>query len=190
MPISYPGALTHVAFRIIQTRPRSILDVGCGFGLWGFMARMYTDLDERRLQRDQWKVRVDGVEFFSSYIGPIQRELYTHVFIGDAMKIVPQLGDYDLAICGDMIEHLTKPEGIQLIQLLKQRTKRFFIITPARWIEQGNVFGNPKERHISKWTREDFEPFGRVLELNRTLVLEAEGVLQIHGERCPTGDGP
>ena len=190
MPISYPGALSHVGFRIIQLKPRSILDVGCGFGLWGFLSRMYTDLDERRLQREHWKVIIDAIEIFSTYIGPIQRELYTHVFVGDAMKVLPQLGSYDLAICGDMIEHLTRADGLQLIQLMKQRCKRFFVITPARWIEQGTVFGNPHERHIYRWTREDLAPFGTVLELNRTLILEAEGVLPICDTGHPFGDGP
>ena len=43
MPVSTPVHLSHCLNHIIQLSPQSVLDVGCGFGMWGFLCRTYLD---------------------------------------------------------------------------------------------------------------------------------------------------
>ena len=44
MPVSTPVHISHCLGRIIGLNPEPVLDVGCGFGLWGFLCREYLDV--------------------------------------------------------------------------------------------------------------------------------------------------
>jgi hypothetical protein len=46
MPSSRPTTIPVVIHLLRQIRPRSILDVGIGFGKWGHLFREYTDINE------------------------------------------------------------------------------------------------------------------------------------------------
>ena len=65
MPVSTSVHLSHCLANIIRLEPRSILDVGCGFGTWGFLCRTYLDVFLERVQPEDWQVRIDGIEFSS-----------------------------------------------------------------------------------------------------------------------------
>lgn len=178
MPISYPGALTHIGFQIIKQRPRTVLDVGCGSGMFGFVARQYTDLDGRRYTPAEWRTRVEGIEIFPNYLTPVHDYIYDRVYIGDAVDVLPNLGDYDMIICADVIEHMDRVKGDMLLQLMHSKSKTFYVVTPSYWIPQGTVFGNEHETHIYPWKAEDFTRFGRVLNLHRSLTLEGKGAIE------------
>jgi len=178
MPISYPGALTHIGYSIIRMRPKTVLDIGCGSGMFGFMARQYTDLDLRRYPKHSWQTKIDGIEVFPAYITDVHHYIYDHVYIGDAIEVLSNVPDYDLMICADVIEHMDEAKGKFLLELMHAKSKKFFVVTPDRWIPQGEVFGNPFERHIRQWTKEELEPFGKVLNLNRALTLEGYGSIK------------
>ena len=44
MPVIIHIQLTHCINKIIQLQPKSVLDVGCGFGKWGYLCREYLDV--------------------------------------------------------------------------------------------------------------------------------------------------
>lgn len=175
MPISYPDAFPVVGFKIIRERPTSFLDVGCGFGMMGMLAREYTDIDLRRYQRHEWKTRVDGIEVFPGYITELQRLIYNTIYVGDALDVLPSLGVYDLVVCCDVLEHLDEKDGSHLLDLITLKCKKALISTPVRFIKQGAVFGNEHETHRKLWTQEELKPRGKIQVRGQALILEIEG---------------
>ena len=51
-------------------QPRSILDVGCGFGKYGMLLREYLDVWHERYDKERWQVRIVGIEAFEQYRNP------------------------------------------------------------------------------------------------------------------------
>ena len=166
MPVSRPNHLGYIGEQILELNPMSVLDVGCGFGLFGMLFRTLTDIWEGRY--DSWQTRIDGVEIFERYITDLQRKIYTNIYLGDIVNIIDTLPDYDFIYMGDVIEHLTKENGITLLEKLKRKGKVVIIATPLVVSEQGTINGNENERHISQWHSNDFvgaeiNTFGNVL---------------------------
>src|SRR4030095_10541174 len=109
MPSSRPNAIPTIIHLVRQLKPRSILDVGVGFGKWGHLFREYTDIleaerDPARYQRQNWQVRIDGIEGFPDYLTDMHRFIYNSIHCGDARLLIRSLGQYDLIFFGDIIE--------------------------------------------------------------------------------------
>jgi hypothetical protein len=135
MPSSRPAIIPSVIHWVLQLNPQSILDVGVGFGKWGHLFREYTDIvqaarDTARYHRPNWKVRVDGIEGHAAYLTEMHQYLYNNVYTGDAARILPTLPAYDLIFFGDIIEHFTKPDGLEgrhpLHAKIRHRPRRLF----------------------------------------------------------------
>lgn len=68
---------------------------------------------------------------------------------------------YDLIVCAELIEHLPKEKGHDLLRLLAHATRGLAIVTsPVGFQEQGELFGNPHQKHLSGWTPEELEEAG------------------------------
>lgn len=170
MPCSRPSALAPMCNRIIERDPMSILDIGIGFGKFGFLAREYTDV---RLGRYfHWETRIDGIEIFEKYVTPLQRGVYDNIYIGNAIDILPTLADYDMIICSDLLEHLDEKDGVFLLDAIKKKSKFAMIATPIRVLEQQALYNNEHERHISAWSKERLSQWGEVLQFDNTYLLE------------------
>src|SRR6266700_387262 len=167
MPSSRPNTIPTIIHLIRQLRPRSILDVGVGFGKWGHLFREYTDINEAendpsRYDRKHWKVRIDGIEGYAGYLTPMHRYLYNEVHVGDACKLIKKLPRYDVVFMGDVIEHLDKKAGQQLLrEAVKKSQKAVIVSTPKQDTGQSDLCGNELERHRSLWAARDFEAFDR-----------------------------
>lgn len=148
MPSSRVAHIPAVLDYVMQTKPPSVLDIGVGFGKWGYLFREYLEVWDGHLD---WTHTIDGIEVFPDYIGEHQSAVYNTIHIGDALGIVPTLGDYDLIFMGDVIEHFTKYDALTLIAACRQHSKAVLITTPDGFVEQGDVFGNEHERHLSAW---------------------------------------
>lgn len=169
-------------------RPRSILDIGCGFGMWGFLSRMYLDVAEERVQPADWKLRVDGLELFEPYIQTHQRALYSNIFIGDVRELAPKVENYELIIAGDVIEHLDKDDGETVIEQLYDKATRALLVNiplGEGW-EHPERHGNPGELHRSQWYIEDFHPYPNIAE-TFTLPAGAYGSFFCPKD-CPTDE--
>ena len=65
-------------------------------------------------------------------------------------------GPYDVAFVGDVLEHMTKEEAINLINTLKENVKHIFISIPIVFMPQGADGGNPYEEHIKPdWSHDE-----------------------------------
>ena len=165
MPSSRPNTIPTVIHLLRQLAPQSILDVGVGFGKWGHLFREYTDIQESehdpaRYDRKNWRVKIDGIEGFPAYLTEMHRYLYNQLFTGDALEVLKTLGTYNLIFLGDIIEHLDKPAGIELVrEAVAHANKAVVLSTPRFATDQTDLCGNPMERHRSLWSEKDFRKF-------------------------------
>jgi len=165
MPSSRPNTVPIVIHLVRQLKPRSILDVGVGFGKWGHLFREYTDIleserDPARYRRENWQVRIDGIEGFPNYLTEMHRYLYNDLHTGDARNLIRQLPAYDLIFMGDVLEHLSKADGHQLLRdAFALADKAVIITTPKYETAQTDLCGNELERHRSLWAARDFREF-------------------------------
>lgn len=171
MPTSEVGIVPVVVKEMRRLQPRSILDVGIGFGKWGFLAREYLDVWQGRLGRGEWEIRIDGIEAFPGYHNPLWDWIYDSVHIGDVRNLAEEMGSYDLVLMCDVIEHLDRPSGVRVVQALMDRSRAMIVTTPTTFWAQGAENGNPFERHVSHWKDTDFRKFGgRTIEYPGQLV--------------------
>jgi hypothetical protein len=167
MPSSRPNTIPTVIHLLHQLTPKSILDVGVGFGKWGHLFREYTDIRQAeknpsRYERKNWQVKIDGIEGHAAYVTEMHRYLYSEIHLGDAGELIKKLPRYDLIFMGDVIEHLEKKAGFQLLQDAVARANKAVIVTTPRYeTGQADLCGNQLERHRSLWTLRDFRCFDR-----------------------------
>jgi hypothetical protein len=165
MPSSRPTTIPTVINLLRQFKPQSILDVGVGFGKWGHLFREYTDIlqaehDPARYQRANWKVRIDGIEGYASYVTEMHRFLYNELFIGNALELIHTVPQYDLIFLGDIIEHFEKKDGINLLgTAVRKAAKAVIVSTPKFETGQEDLCGNELEKHRSLWSARDFRKF-------------------------------
>ena len=146
---------------IVCTKPRNILDVGVGFGKYGFLSREYLEIwRSHRIYRDDWEIRIDGIEAFKSYLTPVHDFIYDNIHIGNAIDILPTLKiNYDLILLVDIIEHFTFEEGMKILNECRARTRNIIISTPINIGHQKDAFGNSFEIHKFQWRKEHFDKF-------------------------------
>lgn len=161
MPVSIQVQITHCLNKIIQVQPQSVLDVGCGFGKWGYLCREYLDVFPGRPFKHEWTTRIDAIEFFEPYIMEHQRFLYTNIMIGDVRDLCKQIDHYDLIIAGDVIEHMFKDEAEAVVETLYAKSNKLLMVNipiGEGWLHP-EQYGNPAELHRSEWYLEDFSAF-------------------------------
>ncbi|UCD82317.1 MAG: hypothetical protein JSW26_13100 [Desulfobacterales bacterium] len=162
MPTSPYAHLYPMVEYLNEARPASLLDIGVGNGKIGFIARDFLDVIlGERYRKEDWQIRIDGIEIFSAYIQNHQKAIYDKIFIGDAFEIIDSVGPYDLIVLGDVLEHLNKEMALQLLDKCIARTKGHVIINiplGEGW-HQPEICGNPYEKHLSSWQPDDFQPF-------------------------------
>lgn len=162
MPTSNSVILDTVISAARRCQPRSILDVGVGFGKFGVLFREFIDIRAAEEKpedyaRKNWSTRLEGIEVSPQYLTPLHAFIYDQVHTGDAREVIDGLGQYDLIWCGNVIEHFEKEEAWRLVEKLWQHTERVLMIaTPYAEAPQGSSFGNPHECHLSSWTEADW----------------------------------
>jgi hypothetical protein len=141
--------------------PHSILDVGCGFGLWGFLCRFCLDVHKGRHFKDSWTTRIEAVEVHEPYIMPHQKFLYDRIHIGLVEDLIDSLGEFDLYIFGDVLEHLPKEAGQRVFRTAYNMARKGVVVNIPlgdQWLRDGRD-ENPYEAHVSTWDIVDFLEF-------------------------------
>jgi len=142
---------------VVRLRPQRVLDVGAGFGKWGYLAREALDFMAGRIERGEWRTVIHGIDAFPHH-SPLWEWVYDAVTVGHALELRHSLAKYDLVILGDVIEHLTKEDGLILIRTLLAQNRHVIVTTPLDFFDQ-EIGDNTYERHLSLWTRSDFNPW-------------------------------
>ncbi len=181
MPSSQLSQLTDIIELIIFTNPKTILDIGVGFGKYGYLSREYLDVWSRKKDYNKWTVRIDGIEAFEQYLTPAHNYIYDHIYIGNAINILPTLIiNYDLILIIDVLEHLDYNEGLIFLKECIKCGKNLIVSTPKAIGTQDIVFNNPYERHKFQWGKKHFNDF-----INRCFIPNDISLICYIGENTP-----
>jgi len=153
MPSSRHYTISLVLDKVMKIKPKTILDIGIGYGKYGVLFREYLDLWNTDESFDS--VNITGVEAFKKYQNPVW-DVYDSVYLDDIKNVLPLLRKkpvFDLVFMGDVIEHFTKEEGLRILKELVYNN--IIIVTPLEVSEQTIVYGNEYETHKSSWSKED-----------------------------------
>lgn len=152
--------LTPVSNLLVQVDPKSVLDVGVGFGNYGMIARAFLDVWPGRFEKEKWQAKIDGIEYYKEFKNPTYDFVYNKVYFGDVFEILPKLEKYQAIILMHIVEHMEKTQALKLISLAKSHcTKRIIIGTPSKFFKTGwPKF--PKEEHKCLITTLEFQKMG------------------------------
>ena len=157
MPSSDPAAIPSVIRFVKTLQPKTILDLGCGFGKWGFLFREYLEVAKGRYYPKDWEVDITWVDIFPKYIVDQHHVFYDRIRVEDVFAFFEHDRQvYEFIMCGDLIEHLDKGFGCTLLEIMRERGKANCVVTPAKFVAQGAYLGNEHESHKCLWTENEF----------------------------------
>lgn len=169
MPFSNSEQISPIFSEVKRKAVSSVLDVGCGMGVYGMLCRVQLDLynDEQFYEkleapnRDRWQIRIDGIEGTPEYVPLIPDWAYDHIEVGDALEVLKgrKDGQYDLVLALAIIEHFSKEDGERFLDELVRVGGRVIVSVPKQVMPQ-EVPGKPYETHRSNWSDADFRTKG------------------------------
>lgn len=167
-----PVLNTHIlSFLSDDLGDRVILDVGCGFGEWGFLIRIRKSGCPYMIGVDIWRSHLERLCPLKVYDECIQVEVPSIPFNKKSV---------DISLACEILEHLPKSVGYELMKELERVTKETIIVSsPLNPLPQDEVYGNPYERHISEWFSEDFIRYGYETKVVHMLPKMLEAVDRI-----------
>lgn len=138
MPTSIPEGKSFIRDCVARIKHESMLDIGCGEGTY---AKMFPEA--------HWT----GIEVWEPYITQFNLpELYEKLLLSDARNIdYEALGKFDVAVAGDVLEHMTAEEAKSLLEKLKVIADTVIVSIPLGHHPQGAVNGNVHETHVEDW---------------------------------------
>jgi 2-polyprenyl-3-methyl-5-hydroxy-6-metoxy-1,4-benzoquinol methylase len=129
---------------------KKVLDVGAGRGIVGTMLDIYRTPEV-----------VHGIEIHEPY-ARFAKKFYSEIFVGEAIEILQTMGDraYDVVTCFEVIEHLEKQRGYQLLREMERVGRLVFLSTPVKFFEQEQFDENAHQAHKSLWTPRELGKLG------------------------------
>jgi ubiquinone/menaquinone biosynthesis C-methylase UbiE len=126
---------------------KSVLDLGCG--------------NNSPIQFTNVKYSV-GVDNFSPYIKSSQeKSIHSQYIKSNLINLEIKDKTYDLVLCSEVIEHLKKEDGRNLIKKMNNiAIKKIIITTPNGFLEQAEFDGNSMQKHLSGWTIQELKKLG------------------------------
>ncbi len=99
-----------------------------------------------------------GIEAWEPYIEQFGlTSLYNQIINQDVRQISwRELGNFDVSIAGDVLEHVTKEEAISIVDQVLEISKTLIISIPVVHMPQDAYEGNPFEIHVKPdWSHEE-----------------------------------
>lgn len=150
----HPFSYHPIVFRFISDlRGKTIVDCGCGKGIWGYLIRSTRSLDNSHLV---------GIDIDKEYLKFCSKhKVYDRLIRADIKKLPLKDGSVDILICSEVIEHLSKKDGIKFLREIDRvgsRGGRAIITTPNMKLDTFITLG--KDSHSSRWNVSDFKKMG------------------------------
>ena len=125
---------------------QSCLDIGCGRGPFKFIQDFYSV----------------GCDIHHSYlIKAREKGYYDNLIRCDVRQLPFKPKSFDIAICIEVIEHLDKAGGIELLrQMEKIASRQVIITTPWGYYPMKEREDNPCLCHLSGWLPQEFHEMG------------------------------
>jgi len=150
MPYSDQRLDKRVISIVKSVKPKTVLDVGPGAGKY---SKLIKGVDP--------SISIEAVEIDRQYVKDFKlRELYDKIHITSIQQFIETQHDnsYDLIIFGDVIEHLKKSEGVDVLNFFVYRSKHIIVQWPHGYV-QNTWEGHVHENHIAVWGKSDFANF-------------------------------
>lgn len=140
-----PEGLAIVVERLKALKPKLVLDVGAGDGMWDeLLAEREFDLHALEV----WEPNVKKYDLANKYEAVIVKD----------MRMFTDWELYDVVIMGDVLEHI---EQDQALFLLRKITVPIFLTIPTSPCKQdGKAWGNPHETHRYNWSHGELNILG------------------------------
>lgn len=176
MPISNWNQIPAIMNEVYRLQPKTVLDLGIGFGKYGPLLREVLDGMHGRCRPAQWGKILVGYEAHADYENPCW-SCYNVVWRLDfaARDFVMY---FDVALMIDSLEHLEPERGAAFLEELVQRNKHVIISVPVVHMPQEAVYGNEFERHRTHYNLNSFDQYNpEVLFRGETAVFSIKGKL-------------
>jgi predicted TPR repeat methyltransferase len=122
--------------KVLEIQPKSIIDVGAGAGTYSQLLRKHLP-----------DTKFIAVEIYGKNIEQYKlQEMYDEVIYADVRLLNSFVAD--LVIFGDVLEHMTQVEAINVWDVARHSAKWGIISIPIVHYAQGEVDGNIHEAHI------------------------------------------
>ena len=141
---------------VLREIPRSsdrltILDAGCGMGIWGYLLKVSR----------QASVRLVGIDLALPYLSFVkQRNVYDALVRGDLTRLPFQDKTFDYVLAVEVLEHLPKNQGRKFVSELERCCRKKIILTTPNGFRPQEVPGVITEKHLSGWTVDELRSFG------------------------------
>lgn len=136
MPYSDIANKDWIVEKVRQIAPENILDVGVGAGNLEYYVRSNLGTS----------IQLDGIEVWKPYISEFNLlERYNNLFVIDAREW--KNWNYDLVMFGDVLEHMSEQEAVELWKKAADQARYAIITIPIIHYPQGAYAGNPYEIH-------------------------------------------
>jgi hypothetical protein len=125
----------------------TVLDLGCGY--------------HSPIQRCDMPFSV-GVELFEPYLQESKRKgIHNQYIKADIMKLEYKPKSFDAVIALEVLEHMTKQEGADLLAKMEHwARKKVILTTPNGYFLQDAYHDNPLQEHRSGWSAHDLRELG------------------------------
>jgi hypothetical protein len=165
MASSFVNQIPTIVHLIQKINPKTVLDIGKGFGKYGFLIHEYVGIDNTvKLNpmlpmKDQSRVAVDAVEVDNDLMLPHLHFFYNKVIEGDVLQLYKSFNRYDLILMIDIIEHIEKEKALAMLQFFVSQGSSIIVATPKDFFQQ-ELYESEYEHHVSHWTKDDFKKLG------------------------------
>jgi len=156
--------ILNTVWRKLDKNAESILDVGCGKG------------EPMRFIGRTESFYTVGLDIFLPYLKECKnRSIYDDYILCDIRKLPLREKSFDVALCLQLLEHLERDDGNEMIQSLERVAREQVIITtPVGEHKQSAYDGNPYQEHRWIWMPAHLERFG--------YSVRGAGIRNISGE--------
>ncbi len=182
MSSSSEQIISPIIKEIQSLHPKTVLDIGIGYGKWGFLCREYLESWYNRIYPNEWKIRIDGIEIWKPYIDdlPWNKIIYDKLYLGDAYEVIDKTPNYDLIIASEVIEHMSKERGLELMKKCIGKSQCFILSIPLGKGWLNNVaFDNPYNKHQASWELDEIKQLSKDIKIIMWKGVRGDGCIAI-----------